>query len=138
MGSGSLWYTSGREVARGFSTLVAFQCDQPVRKPSNRRSGGTETAVVSREQEGGGAEGSVSFVLHNHRSALSGEWTGGSRGGAVSAVPNSLSVRLRVDSDGGVEISLRCVRRTATGCCRSVGETRCTVYYKVHVFVSVS
>lgn len=62
---------------------------------------------------GGRAEvkGSLSFVIHQHRAALSGG--DGSRGGEgggsglVLVVPNSLSVRLEPDGEGGGHVSVR-------------------------------
>lgn len=56
-----------------------------------------------------GVTGSLSFVVHQNRAALSGgEGTRGDGGGsaAVLAVPNSLSVRLEPDGEGGGQVSV--------------------------------
>lgn len=79
---------------------MAFRCDRP--KPNNPDN-------APRQDSGGqpGGTGSLSFVVHQHRSALSGgeETYGG------GFVPNSLSVRLEPDGEGGGQVSIRCDRR---------------------------
>lgn len=114
LGSGSLWFTSGREVARGFSTVVAFRCDRAKPKsPANRRS----AAIEQQRQDGEGRDdvaergrcGRISFVVHHHRAALSGDGGGHKAEGrsSLAIVPNSLSVCLDLNGTGGGEVSLR-------------------------------
>lgn len=94
--AGSLWYTSDREVPRGFQCSVAFRCDRPKRNPGN---------AAPRQDIGGqaGATGSLSFLVHQHRSALSGD----EENCVGGVVPNSLSVRLEPDGEGGGQVSIR-------------------------------
>eukprot|EP00903_Cladosiphon_okamuranus_P017746 g16336.t1 len=57
------------------------------------------------------AAGSLSFVIHQHRAALSGGEDGrgvpGESGGLGVVVPNSLSVRLEPDGEGGGQVAVR-------------------------------
>lgn len=98
---GSLWYASDRELPRGFTSSVAFRCDRP---QLSAKGGAGEEKAADPE----GASGSVSFVVHNHRASLAaGGEGGGGRWGESAAVPNSLSVRLEPDGQGGGRVLLR-------------------------------
>eukprot|EP00904_Undaria_pinnatifida_P009331 jgi/Undpi1/5528/HiC_scaffold_2.g00805.m2 len=102
-GGGSLWYTSDRELPRGFMSSVAFRCDRT--QHNAKESSGEEKGAGPV-----GGWGSVSLVIHNHRPSLAaGGERGGEdgRGGEAAAVPNSLSVRLEPDGDGGGQVELR-------------------------------
>lgn len=113
-----MWYTSGREVARGFSTTVAFRCDGA--KVSALGSVGEEIQggdAANRPQGTGEKEGSIIFTVHNHRDALSGEWAA-NRVGDPAAVPNSLSVCVTLDGAGGGEVSLRYQGSCPSPCCK--------------------
>ncbi|CAN0154421.1 unnamed protein product [Scytosiphon promiscuus] len=99
-GAGSLWYTSDREVPRGFHSSIAFRCDRAKR---TLKSGVHSAVDETSRSQASGTTGSLSFVLHQHRPALSGGEE--SRGSAV--VPNSLSVRLEPDGEGGGQVSVR-------------------------------
>lgn len=77
---------------------MAFRCDRPKpNKPDTDPRQGTGG-------QAGGSTGSLSFVVHQHRSALS----GGEESCAGGFVPNSLSVRLEPDGEGGGQVSIRC------------------------------
>lgn len=75
---------------------MAFRCDRPKPFPGS----------VPRQDVGGqaGGTGRLSFVVHQHRAALS----GGDESFAGGAVPNSLSVQLEPDGEGGGQVSIRC------------------------------
>lgn len=106
-GSGSLWHISGREVARGFTSSVAFRCDRSKPKapsPSHPSTSGERGAEAEDRRDGGGG-GRIGFVVHNHRAALSGDE---GDGGPATSVSNGLSVCLHLDGAGGGEVSLRC------------------------------
>ncbi|CAM9832246.1 unnamed protein product [Ectocarpus sp. 12 AP-2014] len=108
-GAGSLWYTSDREVPRGFRSSVAFRCDR--HKPSpDAVPGSTPQETVGAQVAGpaGPVGPSLSFVVHQHRAALSGSEESGEEGiGRSAMVPNSLSVRLEPDGEGGGQVSIR-------------------------------
>lgn len=119
-GAGSLWYTSRREVPRGFRSVVAFRCDGPKsnsrRLPSSLSPLGNPPDHHLEKDD----KTSISFVIHNHRPALAGggDINGDSEGGGdgvggggswgeSGAVPNSLSVHLQPDGEGGGVVSIR-------------------------------
>ncbi|CAB1118482.1 unnamed protein product [Ectocarpus sp. CCAP 1310/34] len=105
-GAGWLWYTSDREVHRGFRSSVAFRCDR--HKPSPDAIPGSAPQETCGAQVAGPAGPSLSFVVHQHRAALSGSEESAEEGIGISAmVPNSLSVRLEPDGEGGGQVSIR-------------------------------
>lgn len=98
--AGFLWYTSGREVPRGFRSSVAFRCDPAKDGPKKALPEG-KGALAD------GATGSISLVVHNHRAALGKAEGGGGEGGESGTVPNSLSVVLEPDGEGGGQVLVR-------------------------------
>ncbi|CAM9312401.1 unnamed protein product, partial [Hapterophycus canaliculatus] len=106
-GAGSLWYTSDREVPRGFRSSVAFRCDRPTSTPDDGKSSAVDEALGAQASQ---TTGSLSFVVHQHRSALS----GGDENRGSAEVPNSLSVRLEPDGEGGGQVSIRHVTSSCT------------------------
>lgn len=112
-----MWYTSDREVPRGFRSSIAFRCDRPKRGPNPGNT--TPPAAQGFGSDEARSTGSLSFVVHQHRAALGGGGGGGDEGGggevesaeaeagAEAEVPNSLSVRLEPDGEGGGLVSIR-------------------------------
>eukprot|EP00752_Nemacystus_decipiens_P015142 g13489.t1 len=114
---GSLWYTSDREVPRGFRSSVAFRFDRPKHSRIASLGVSPDPATVSGQEQGvgrrAGATGSLRFVIHQYRAALSGSGgdesrrEGGASAGLIGFVPNSLSVWLEPDGEGGGQVSIR-------------------------------
>lgn len=107
---GSIWCTSGRELASGFHTSLVFRCD-------DADAGGNRKRTVA-EAEGGGDRGEaralggkracVSFTIHNNRAVMSPDSDEAEKiGGGLRAVPNGLSVCLDFDEFGAGEVSVR-------------------------------
>lgn len=98
---------------------MAFRFDRPKlsRTPNPNPSLSSDPANASGQGQDvwgrDGVTGSLSFVIHQHRAALSGGEDGRGQGeesaglGLGLVVPNSLSVRLEPDGEGGGQVSVR-------------------------------
>lgn len=85
---------------------MAFRCDR--HRPSPDAIPGSAPQETVGAQVAGPAGPSLSFVVHQHRAALSGSEDTGEEGiGRSAMVPNSLSVRLEPDGEGGGQVSIR-------------------------------
>lgn len=89
---------------------MAFRFDRP-KRGRNPRLGADPANASGHEQEvggPGGVTGSLSFVIHQHRAALSvGEEGRREAAGLGLMMPNSLAVRLEPDGEGGGHVSVR-------------------------------
>lgn len=125
---------------------MAFRFDRPrhTRNPNPNPSLSSDSGIASGQGQGRGgrvgAAGSLSFVIHQHRAALSGgdESRGDEEGSAGSGlglvVPNSLSVRLEPDGEGGCQVSVRYGNLRDPRCsCLVYGSLKDYVYWALNV-----